>query len=330
LVLYVSVPMAVLMVAQFIVPSDHFLNRGAMGAGEGGIGQIESAFGRIRPAGLFSYNNGATSFNLLAAAFWLYSFVDEGWLSRPARWLSGLSLVCILPVSGSRTFVLSFALLLIFSFIGGNFNARLMGVTLKAYCIIATTFFALTFTGFFRDGLAAFSSRWDAALDDNGSVQNSIVMRFFGEYENAFGLAKETPLIGKGLGLGSNVGSKLTIGDLDFLLAETETERDVLEMGPVVGAVWLLARWAFAFFILGKSWICVRRGVVLPWLLLGMECTSIFNGSLAQPTSLGFIVFTTGLCLAATKVHDQRAPSGPILRRMTAAAAEGARFSGVS
>jgi hypothetical protein len=307
-VLYLAGPMVALMLAQFLVPPDHFLNRGSMGLGAGGIGQIESAFGHVRPAGLFSYNTGATSFNLLVAAFWLYSFADGNWVSAPARWISGIALVCILPASGSRTFVLSFALLVIFSFVGGNFNARLLRVTLHATLVFTGIFCVLMFTDFFREGIAVFLSRWDDAADENGTVNNSIGMRFVMEFTDAFELIRHTPLYGKGLGLGSNVGSKLTIGDLDFLLAETEWARNVLEMGPIVAPLWLVARCAIAVLAFCRSWISLCNGMVLPWLLLGCECAAILNGSLAQPTSLGFIVFTTGLCLAAARTGPVGTP----------------------
>lgn len=307
-VLYLAGPMVALMLAQFLVPPDHVLNRGAMGLGAGGIGQIESAFGHVRPAGLFSYNTGATSFNLLVAAFWLYSLVEGSWVSAPAKWISGIALVCILPASGSRTFVLSFVLLAVFSFVGGNFNARLMKVTLQATLVFTGIFCVLMLTAFFREGIAVFISRWDDASDENGTVNNSIVMRFLMEFTDAFELIRHTPLYGKGLGLGSNVGSKLTIGDLDFLLAETEWARNVLEMGPIVASLWLVGRCAVAIMALCRSWISLCNGMVLPWLLLGCECAAILNGNLAQPTSLGFIVFTTGLCLASARTGPVGTP----------------------
>jgi hypothetical protein len=163
-------------------------------------------------------------------------------------------------------------------------------------------------TAFFREGIAVFISRWDDASDENGTVNNSIVMRFLMEFTDAFELIRHTPLYGQGLGLGSNVGSKLTIGDLDFLLAETEWARNVLEMGPIVASLWLVGRCAVAIMALCRSWISLCNGMVLPWLLLGCECAAILNGNLAQPTSLGFIVFTTGLCLASARTGPVGTP----------------------
>jgi len=58
-------------------------------------------------------------------------------------------------------------------------------------------------------------------------------------------------------------------------------------------------------FLVRRAWRCVRRGHALAWLLFGTECMAFFEGSMVQPTSLGFLVFTTGLCLAAIKSAER-------------------------
>jgi hypothetical protein len=311
-------PMAALMVAQFFAPPDSFLNRGMLE----GVGQIGSALGRIRPAGTFSYNTGTGNFNLLVAAFLIYSSVNGRWVSPWMRWTAAVAVVVTLPISGSRGFVLTVAELLAFALIGGNFNGRLLRVTLGTIAVGGAIFFLLTFSGFFQEGLETFTTRWDQAIASTttGSFSEAIVMRFFGEFLDAFRALGEAPIFGHGIGLGSNFGSALTFGSLGFALAEGEWPRTVLEMGPIAGAVWLGLRCALGFYLLGRSWVFLRRGRVLAWLLFGTECTTFFNGSLAQPTSLGFLIFTTGLCLAAIKSAERgesipaRAPNGPIRR----------------
>ena len=297
-------PMAVLIVAQFFAPPENFLNRGMIAGAEG---QITAALGRIRPAGTFSYNTGLASFNLLVTAYLVYSFVDGRWIAPWIRWIAAVALVVVLPISGSRGFVLSVAVLLVFALIGGNFNARLLRVTLQTIATGVVIFFFLAFTSFFQQGLETFIARWNLALSASatGSVNESIVMRFFGDFTGAFSAMKETPLLGHGLGLGSNFGSALTFGGLGFALAEAEWERNVLEMGPIVAVLWLGSRCAFGSFLIRKSWVFLRRGQALPWLLFGTECTTIFNGTLAQPNPLGFTIFTTGLCLAAIKLAER-------------------------
>jgi len=295
-------PMALLMVAQFFSPPDSILNRGI--AGEG-IGQITTAFGRIRPAGTFSYGTGATSFNLLAAVFLIYSFVDTGWVSVRVRGIAAFALIVVMPISGSRGFVLSLGLLLLFAVVAGTLDRRLLRVTLKVTAIGVGVFFLLTLTSFFREGVLTFTTRWQVALGASGSVNDAIVQRFFGEFIHAFEDLGEAPLLGYGLGLASNVGAALTVRSLGFLLAETEWEKTVMEMGPIVAVFWLGARSAFGMALYRWSWASLRRGIVLPWLLLGTECLGIFNGLLEQTTSLGFLIFTTGLCMAAIRSGEE-------------------------
>jgi hypothetical protein len=78
-----------------------------------------------------------------------------------------------------------------------------------------------------------------------------------------------------------------------------------MEMGPIVAVFWLGARSAFGMALYRWSWASLRRGIVLPWLLLGTECLGIFNGLLEQTTSLGFLIFTTGLCMAAIRSGEE-------------------------
>lgn len=305
-------PMAVLMVAQFFAPPDSFLNRGMFAVGEG---QISAALGRIRPAGTFSYNSGVASFNLLVTAYLIFSFVDGRWISSWMRWIAAVALVVTLPISGSRGFVLSFALFLVFALIGGSFNTRLLGVTIRTIAVGIAIFSLLTFTSFFQQGMETFTARWNEALGGSaaGSIHESIVLRIFGEFVRAFDALGNAPLLGHGLGLGSNFGAAYTFGRFFFALAETEWERTVLELGPIIAILWLGSRCAFGGFLIRRSWMILRRGQPLPWLLFGTECMTFFNGPTVQPSPLGFIVFTTGLCLAAIKSAD-RGSSHPLQR----------------
>jgi hypothetical protein len=305
-------PMAALMVAQFFAPSDSILNRGMVE----GIGQIGAALGRIRPAGTFSYNTGAASFNLLVMAFLLYSFVDKRWTSVWLRWVAVVAVVVILPVSGSRGFVLNFGLLLAFALLGGNFNRRLLWPTIWTVAAGVAIFGVLMLTSFFQEGVQTFLTRWnDANTVTGGSFREAIVMRFFHEFIMAFHDLGEAPLFGYGIGLGSNFGAVLTSNALVYELAEAEWERTVLEMGPIFAVLWLGLRCGFGVFIIRRAWGSLRRGHTLGWLILSSEFLAIINGFLQQPTALGFIVFTTGLCLVAVKSaerEDTLPPAGRV------------------
>jgi hypothetical protein len=290
--LFLAPFMAALICMQFALPSDHFLNT-AVGGGE----QISSALGHIRPAATFSYNNGAGSFFLLVGAFWFYSFVDSSWLPASARWWSAIALVLTLPISGSRTYVLSFAVFMLFVWIGGRSNPRLWTIAVRTTLGLGLTAVILLQFGLFREGINVFSTRWDEGAQ--GDIQGAIVGRFFGDLTGAFTNIGDIPWFGYGLGLGSNVGSKLTVGTLEFLLAEGEWERSMLEMGLFIGVMWLAYRVVLTVMVCISCMRRLAQGESLGWLLLGASIMALLNGNWVQPTAQGFIVVALGLCLVA-------------------------------
>jgi hypothetical protein len=282
-----------------------------------GVGQIGSALGRIRPAGTFSYSTGAGSFNLLVAAFLLYALLDNRWTFPWVRWIAAIALVALLPVSGSRTFVLSLALFLAFALVGGNSSRLLLKITLQIIVAGCAIFGVLMFTHFFQEGMATFSARWTGAIDatTTGTFKESIVLRFFSEFTDAIHELGEAPLVGYGIGLGSNFGAAMTFGHLGFAMAEAEWSRTVMEMGPVVGMLWLSLRSGFGISLIRRAWRSLKDGHALAWLLFATECVAIVNGILEQPTSLGFIVFTSGMCLAAIKSAERGDAGLPVNKK---------------
>ena len=106
-------------------------------------------------------------------------------------------------------------------------------------------------------------------------------------------------LFGKGLGMGTGAGSTLMTGASQFLLAENEWPRVVLESGPFLGFSFLAYRvWIAAKMTLAAA-AGARRQQLLAWLLAWHACPSLVTEQLSQPTNLGFMVLASGLCLAA-------------------------------
>jgi hypothetical protein len=105
--------------------------------------------------------------------------------------------------------------------------------------------------------------------------------------------------LGKGLGMGTGAGSTMMTGASQFLLAENEWPRVVLESGPFLGFSFLAYRvWIAAKMALAAA-AGARRQHLLAWLLLWHACPSLVTEQLSQPTNLGFMVLASGLCLAA-------------------------------
>jgi hypothetical protein len=128
-----------------------------------------------------------------------------------------------------------------------------------------------------------------------------VVERFIDLFTKPVKSLSEAPLFGAGIGVGTNVGAKLISGRSGFLLSEGEWERDVDEMGPLLGSAYILLRIALVWHMAMVAWRSLRGGNPLSFLLLSAGGLSLLNGNFSTPTSLGFAVFTAGLCLAAAK-----------------------------
>ena len=293
-VLMLSVPMAGLMIWQFRSPPDSWINAATIGGGQ----QISFALGKIRPAGTFSFITGVAHFFVLATAF----LIDG--LARPrssySRWLIAAALLSVIvaqPVSGSRVLVLGCALEAVAAVVFAALNWGRAQRILAIAALIFVMFAALSLTSFFRDAVTVFMVRWNIASEGNAGV--SIGARILAGFADSFGLLSEAGLFGKGLGLGTNGASALMTGTLQFLLAETEWSRVILEAGSILGFSFLAYRVWLAGDIAVRAAAAAKQQYLLAWLLAWDACRSLVSEQLSQPTNLGFMVFVSGLCLAA-------------------------------
>jgi hypothetical protein len=304
-ILLLSGPMTLLMAVQFLSPPGSWINATAGGGGE----QIGTALGRIRPAGTFSFNTGAAHFYTLATAFVIFGFTGQTKLySRWLLWVGLFSLLAVLPISGSRSLVLGCALV----FFAGIAFALLHPMRARGFLWIGAVILALAAVlplfSFFREGMLAFLARWDDANASAGGMQNGLGWRFLGGFIEPFTLLPGLNMLGNGIGLGTNVGAMLSTGRLQFLLAEGEWARVVLEAGPLLGFLFLAYRVWVAGILATRSWFACKQGQLLPWLIAGSACLSVLAETISPPMHLGFMVFGAGLCLAAVR-SDQRSPA---------------------
>jgi hypothetical protein len=149
-------------------------------------------------------------------------------------------------------------------------------------------------------------------------VNRGIIARYFGDFGESIEIAGQTPLLGRGLGIGTNAGAALLTGSRSFLLGESEWSRVVGESGPILGYGYLMLRVAICLFIVRRCWADVARGQALPFLMIASNGLDLVSGQFGQPTTLGFAVLFSGLALAAiddlkSEVNEQ-VPQKPIRR----------------
>ncbi len=294
-ILLIALPMSLLMTFQFASSPSAFINAGA----EGGS-QIAAIGGRIRPAGTFSFITGPVLFFPTVMAYAIWSLVKK--VYHPLLVMSAvLSVVMAALVSGgSRAFVLGVGVVLavpVFFLVKEPrvFAKRLVVSSL----VVLVMVFGLMQIPSFQEGLAL-TTRRILIAEQIESDRGGVIGRFASGFLVPFVESENTPVFGLGLGLGTNAGSAIATGRVSFLLgAEGEWARVFAESGPFLGLLYIL--WRSSLFIwLGLfSFSRLSQNYILPLLLFSSAGLGILRGQFGQPTSLGFAVFGSGLCLTA-------------------------------
>jgi hypothetical protein len=324
-ILLLVVPMSILMVMQFHSGPDSFVNRTAGGEGE----MITAGMGKVRTAGTFSFVTGVVAYFSLATGYLIWGVlkkdVYKSWLLAAAA----VALVVGIAVSGSRSVV--GACVVVVAVILPVFFLRPDAVSRFGRILVVTVVlgFIVSRIPFVREGIHVLTNRFtEVAEASDQTVAGNVASRVFGAFQQSlFILAKGiAPLLGFGLGIGTNAGAKLLTGRHAFLLTEDEWARIFLESGPILGVAYVAWRVAFAFRVLWLSFKSVLLGNLLPLLLFASAGLPLINGEFGQPTILGFVVFSTGLALAArneteievtetAETSDPRALAAPPVRR---------------
>jgi hypothetical protein len=329
--LLILVPMSILMVLQFHAGADSFVNRTAGGEGE----MITAGMGKVRTSGPFSFVTGVVAYFALATGYLIWGVLKKGTYKNWLLGAAALALVVGVAVSGSRSVV--GACVVVVAVLVPVFFLRPDAVSRLGQILVVTIIlgFIVIRIPFVREGIHVLTNRFtEVAEASDQTVASNVISRVFGGFqESLFILSKGiAPFLGFGLGIGTNAGAKLLTGHHVFLLTEDEWSRIFLESGPILGVAYVAWRVAFAIHVGWLSLKSVLLGNLLPLLLFASAFLPLINGEFGQPTILGFVVFATGLALAARneeeiqvaepeEISAPRAKSGPPVRRLSPYAA---------
>jgi hypothetical protein len=301
MMLWLNIAMTLLVAAQFYSPQSAWVNRGIGGDAEGS--GFTGAEGFFRVPGTFSFSNGLSLFYGFSAAFIFYF-----WLARKESVIhisknlligSTVALLAAIPLSISRTVLFEVVTSLIFMlFISGKNPKIVKQIAVGAVSITLLLFILNTFT-FFQTATSAFTTRFTTADKVEGGAGGTFG-RFLSGFIGAFYDGKAT-YFGFGLGMGTNAGSQLMTGKIQFNVSEGEWGRLIGEMGFTLGLIMILIRVGFVFGVTVNAWRSISWGNMLPWMLMSFAFLPIMNGQWAQPTALGFCILSGGLVLAAMK-----------------------------
>ncbi len=304
-VVFISIPMAILVIVQFYSPQSAWVNRGIGGDMEGaGFG---GALGFYRAPATFSFTNGTHNFFGFAACFIFYFWLNHENINRLILIASTVCLILVIPFSISRSLMFHVIVSLTFAILALLKRPKYLAQLLLA---ISTCIFSLSFlsnSDFLQTAIQAFTYRFEDASSQEGGLEGTLGDRFLGGLISALFESSEQPFFGYGLGIGSNVANKMLSGGRGFLLAEEEWARLIGELGPLLGLGFIILRLRLIGNIGYQCYKKLQQEDVLPWMLLSYGCLMVAQGQTAQPTSLGFCTLIGGLMIAS--LHTPQDPS---------------------
>lgn len=305
IVIWLAVPMAMLAALQFLSSSGARINTGAGGEGK----MIETAFGRIRPSGTFSFTNGLAEYSVLLTAFLFHHLLERNVFSKMAVLLAAPSLLVLVVMSGSRTVIALVALEVMTMVAIWVIKPRFLQSSLKVVLIAIAMITVVGSVGALRVGTDVIVARFV----DSGGVKEGFLIRFLEEFKKPVNAAILAEPGGVGIGMGTNAASSMMYNMLRFNFGESEMDRIVMEMGPYLGLPYLLWRFAVLFFVTRMALASLRISEnTLPLFLTTACANDLVMGQFGQTTVLGFAVMAAGFALASTRRGESENAPGDI------------------
>lgn len=310
-ILYVSIPMTILIVIQFYSPPSAWVNRGIGGEGTAGFATIESY---SRPPGTFSFTAGYVCFQAIVGCLLLYYLIMNKQLSEKNRIPNLLLLVmtgCYLlsiPISISRTHFFQTCVFLLFLGFATMQKQELKLKYLKFIFIVFISFVILIISGVGEEGLDVFIKRFEGANKAEGGIDNVLGGRYLGAFFRAFNNL-DIPMLGYGIGLGTNVGAHLMGGNMYSFgfNAEEEWSRITGECGILLGLIIISIRTFVSLDCFSQAYKrLIYRFDLLPWMLSAGMLLLVPQGQWSIPTNLGFCILSGGFTMAAIRTTKKR------------------------
>ncbi len=296
-----TLAMTAIIILQFSSPQSAWINQGVGGVGSAGF---SGALGRYRPPGTFSFIVGVVWFYTFSTAFLVAGLTQH---TRYPKWLllaSAAAIIVAIPVSISRTLILSAALTFAVGVFASSLqkNAIFRFLRILLFGIVGV-FIAGQFA-VFDEAKEAFVARWERSTgEDAGGVEGAIIWRLTNEFLGPFVRSQELPLLGEGIGAGTQVGTKLLTGTRGFSLGEGEWFRLTAEGGIVFGGLYILWRVLLLFALAKFAIRAYFKGNGLGLIFLSTLGFNLLIGQFGQSTILGFTVVGIGLLIASIRLR---------------------------
>ena len=301
--LLLAVPVSALMFLQFMSPLDSPIN---VGFGEAQFRGLTVDEVHTRPMGLFTSDQGQRLFTVSALAMALALWLTPAARRHVKLWqlLPGTAAVlACLAISGSRGAMVAAGLVAIGAVAcavvirGGGVSAR--AVIWPSLIVVAAAFL---YPIVFPEQYQAFMFRWDhAAQVESRHFQLGILGRALYGFVDFMSLMGDAPLVGYGLGFAGNARQILNI-EIGFTgWAETDWARHIVDLGPVMGIVFMAYRVVLVSWLGMRCLSGARRAAdptaILLFAFVGVEL--LYGQISGHGTVNGYTWLFAGFCLAA-------------------------------
>jgi hypothetical protein len=310
--LLIALPVALLVLAQYLSPPSAFINRGI--SEDDAIALVVTDM--VRPYGTFTYASGHV---LYVGA--LIAMLAAAWLQRKQMRISpgllavgGTAILCMSLTTGSRS--IYFVMMLIGLSLA-VVSVSTPGAGVRARALLFPVLFlagaAALFTSVLEPAYQAMLERQASAVQSEGST----LARAFSGLYGFLRMIPEAPALGYGLGAGTSAGAAFATGMRQFTLAEDEWQRIMLELGPLFGLVFIGLRVAFVGWLGARALLSNRRlDNPTALVLFGFAGITVLNGPLTlNVMTASFAWLFVGLILAASDPSNQFATEARVRPR---------------
>lgn len=310
--LIVCIPMTLLVLAQLDSPMTAPINAGSL---EGASYNVQTTeYGIVRPPGTFTSDQGLTTFSAsalaMALAFWVLPARSRP-VGMPLLLASTACVLICIGLSGSRTVLLWSAVIIGGAFCGLFLVNSKMHFRATVLIITLLTSAAITLPIAFPHTTQAFIARWvEAGANESQAYgEGGVFARVAYEATLFLRVAADTPSAGYGLGSCGNAAWELGVREKVILFrdqnernaAETDWGRNILELGPIFGLLFILFRFTFVASLLRNGLAATRRsGHSFPLMLALYVSVLLFFWQITGNGTLnGYAWVFVGFAMAA-------------------------------
>lgn len=290
-----AIPLALVCVEQHLSPPGAWINVGA-----GGVIPPRLAGEIMRTTGLLASNAQHELYMAFMLAVLAAAFVGARYLRVGSflLCLGGVAVLTMMVVSGERG-VWFLAVAVGFGALAGSFLTRPGGTgRLRAAMVPAAAGFVVLvlFTALFARAYEAYQERNRVARTFSEATVERIVKGFVPYW------MFEAPIEGEGIGVATTGAAAIMTGERALTLAETDWDRNFVELGIIGGWILVFLRIWFSIWLAWIGFRAARRGDPTALVLASFAAPAILAQQITMHTVYAhFAWFAAGLTMAAAR-----------------------------